>query len=187
MAEKDYSHLTEKTLSSENVFNGELLHVFSDKVVQTSGKICTREYIKHKGAVCILPLDNEGNVYIEHQFRYPLHRTIIELPAGKLDSFNEIPLEAAKRELEEETGLVASKWTSMGTYTPTCAYSDEIIHLYLARNLSQKKQNLDEDEMLDVEKIPFKTLLNMVSSGEVTDGKTQVLVLLTALKQYPGD
>lgn len=179
---KDYSHLEEKQISSQNVFDGKLLHVYSDKIKLPNGNTATREYMKHKGAVCILPIDRHGNVYIEHQFRYPLHKTIIELPAGKLDSYEEIPLEAAQRELMEETGLRAEKWTFMGKFTPSCAYTDEVIHLYLAEELSQGDRHLDEDEMLDVEKMPFKELLNKVLSGEITDGKTQVLTLMTAMR-----
>lgn len=183
MEDKKFN-LAEKQISSKEVFNGSLLHVYSDQVKLKNGKSATREYIKHKGAVCIVPVDDEGNVYIEHQFRYPFHKTIIELPAGKLDSFEEDHLEAAKRELLEETGLTASSWSLLGEYTPSPAYTDEVIYIYIAKGLTQGKQDLDEDEFLEVEKIPFKQLLEMVKTGVIKDGKTQVAVCLAAWRLY---
>ena len=145
-----------------------------------NGKPATREVIRHVGAVGVIPITDDGKVIIEKQFRYPLNRVVTEIPAGKLDSFTEDRLSAAKRELEEETGYTATEWTLLGDYIPTCAYCDERITLYLARGLSLGQRHLDEDEFLNFEAVPLETLVEQVMDGTITDGKTQVAVLKAA-------
>lgn len=176
----DFKNLNEVQTASEEIFDGVILHVFKDTVALPNGNPATREVIRHVGAVGVIPVTEDGKVIIERQFRYPLNRVITEIPAGKLDSFTEDRLSAAKRELEEETGYTAEEWISMGDYHPTPAYCDERITLYLARKLRQGQRHLDEDEFLNFEAVPLADLVEDVMSGRITDGKTQVAVLKAA-------
>ena len=176
----DFVNLTEVQTASEEIFDGVILHVFKDTVQLPNGNPATREVIRHVGAVGVLPLTNDGKVIMEKQFRYPLNRVITEIPAGKLDSFAEDRLSAAKRELEEETGYTAKEWISIGDYYPAAAYCDERITLYLARGLELGQRHLDEDEFLNFEAVPLTALVADVMEGRITDGKTQVAVLKAA-------
>ena len=170
-------NLIEKQLSSENVFKGVLLDVYRDEIELPNGKNAKREYIKHVGAACVVPVDNDGNIIIEKQFRYPFNKVLTEIPAGKLDSKSEPHLEAALRELKEETGYSADKMVYLGEFYPTCAYSDEIIHMYLATGLTKGEQKLDEDEFVGVEKMPIEEAVNEIMKGNIPDGKTQTAIL----------
>ena len=173
------SSLLEQQLSSREIFNGVLLHVFSDEVLLPNGNHGVREYIKHLGAACVVPLTENGEVLMERQFRYPLRRVLWEIPAGKLDSPREDPLNAARRELLEETGVSAKEMVYLGSFYPTCAYSDEVIHMYLATGLSFGDTSLDEDEFINVEKVPLKKLVEEIMAGKIADGKTQAALLKT--------
>ena len=177
---KDFENLTEVKTGSEEIFDGIILHVFKDTVELPNGNPATREVIRHVGAVGVIPLTDDNQVIVERQFRYPLNRIITEIPAGKLDSFTEDRLSAAKRELEEETGYTAKEWISLGDYYPAAAYCDERITLYLARGLSLGQRHLDEDEFLNFEAVPLATLVGQVMDGTITDGKTQVAILKVA-------
>lgn len=172
--------LEEKMVSSTEVYSGRLLHVYKDDIILPNGRPSTRELIKHNGAVAVVPLLDNGNVIAEHQFRYPFGKVIVEIPAGKLDSADEDHLEAAKRELREETGYEADEWIEIGELYPSCAYTTEIIWLYLARGLRKGERHLDEDEFLNVVEIPLKDFVDMVMKGEVGDSKTQTAILKTA-------
>lgn len=172
-----FEKLKEVKTHSEEIFDGVILHVYKDRVALPNGNPAQRELIRHVGAVGIVPLTNDKKVIVERQYRYPLDMVITEIPAGKLDSKEEDRLEAAKRELREETGITADEWIEMGIYYPAAAYSDEKITLYLAKGLHYGEQNLDEDEFLNIEAIPLKTLVEEVMSGKITDGKTQVAIL----------
>ncbi len=169
--------LIEKKLNTANVFCGKLLNVFTDEIELPDGNKAEREYIKHVGAVCIVALTDDNKVIVERQYRYPMHEVTLEIPAGKLDSKGEDPLEAARRELKEETGAVADKMTYLGKFYPTPAYSDEVIYMFLAEGLHFEEQSLDEDEFLTVELVPIEELANAITSGEVPDGKTQAAIL----------
>lgn len=169
--------LIEKELSSTEVYHGVLLHVFKDDVLLPNGKQGVREHIRHFGASCVVPLLDNGDVLMIRQFRYPFHRVLSEVPAGKLDCASEDPLEAAKRELREETGAVAAEMIDLGPYYPTCAYSNEIIHMYLATGLTFGDSALDEDEFLSTERIPLDTLIENIMQGNIADGKTQTALL----------
>ena len=175
-----FENLTEVKTDSQEIFDGVILHVFRDTVSLPNGSPATREVIRHVGAVGVIPMTDDGKVIIERQFRYPLNRVITEIPAGKLDSFTEDRLSAAKRELEEETGYTAREWLDMGDYYPTPAYCDERITLYLARGLELGQRHLDEDEFLNFEAVPLSELVEAVMGGRITDGKTQVAVLKAA-------
>ena len=177
---EDFKNLTEVQTDSQEIFDGVILHVFKDTVQLPNSKPATREVIRHVGAVGVIPVTDDGKVIVERQFRYPLNRVITEIPAGKLDSFTEDWLSAAKRELEEEAGYTAKEWISMGDYFPTPAYCDERITLYLARGLTLGQRHLDEDEFLNFEAVPLTELVEQVMDGTITDGKTQVAVLKAA-------
>ena len=172
--------LTETTIYSEEIFDGVVLHVFRDRISLPDGRSAERELIRHVGAVCIVPLTEDGNVIVEHQFRYPIAQTVIEIPAGKLDYPGEDRLEAAKRELREETGYTADRWTDIGLYYGAPAFSDEKITIFLAEGLHRGEQDLDEDEFIEVFELPLEQLVQMVVDGKIIDGKTQTAILKTA-------
>lgn len=172
-----FENLTEVKTASQEIYNGVILHVYKDSVTLPNGKPAGREVIRHVGAVAVVPLTDDGKVIVERQYRYPLDMVITEIPAGKLDSKEENRLEAAKRELREETGITADEWIEMGIYYPAAAYTDEKITLYLAKGLHFGAQELDEDEFINIEAVPLKTLVEEVMEGKITDGKTQVAIL----------
>lgn len=177
---EEFERLRETRLTAQDIFHGQILHLRKDTVRLPNGGTAPRELIVHVGAVCIVPVTEDGQVYVERQFRYPLGQVITEIPAGKLDSNTEDILEAAKRELREETGLTAERWTELGLYYPAAAYSDEVITMYLAQGLHRGAQELDADEFLDVELLPLEQLIRDIMDGKVPDGKTQVAVLKAA-------
>lgn len=179
---KTYENLVEKTKDTKEVFAGKMLHAYDDTIILPNGKEATREYVKHIGAVAIVPITDAGDVVIERQYRYPVADVVTEIPAGKLDSPDEDRLLAAKRELKEETGITAEKWIDLGEYHPASAYSTEKITLYMAQGLHRGEQKLDEDEFLNIEEIPLTDLVDQVLDGTITDGKTQVALLKAAEK-----
>ena len=175
------SNLTERQISREEIFKGQILHVVRDSVELPNGETATREMCLHVGAVAVIPLLSDDRVVMERQFRYPHGRVFLEIPAGKLNYKGESPLDAASRELREETGAVAKKYTFLGELDTTPALIDEKIHMYLAEDITFGERELDSDEFLDVELIPLTELVSMVMRGEIKDAKTQVAVLKTAL------
>lgn len=174
-------HLFEGTVSSQSIYDGRVLHVFCDTVSLPDGNTSTREYAKHKGAVAVVPLTDEGEVICVRQYRYAHRKVLLEIPAGKLDSFDEDYLEAAKRELREETGATCENLQFIGDLISTPALIDEVIHMYLARGLQFGETDPDDDEFLDVVRIPLETLVKMVMNGEIKDSKTQTAILKTHL------
>ncbi len=172
--------LTEKTLSSERIFDGRILHIRRDTVLLPNGHTSTREVVDHPGGVGILALDSEGNALLVSQFRYPYGEVLREIPAGKLE-YGEDPAQAAIRELREETGAVAGDFQSLGELYPSPGYCGEIIRMYLARDLSFGDTDPDEDEFLGLERIPFDRLVEQVLSGEIKDAKTIAAVLKAKL------
>ena len=175
MSEKD--ELFETMVSSEEIFHGRLLHIYRDTVRLPNGNEVTRELFKHWGAVCVVPVTDDGNVIMERQFRYPLNRVITEIPAGKLDSQEEDRLDAAKRELWEETGFTADNWVSLGDFCPAAAYSSERITMYLATGLHRGERHLDQDEFLNVYEAPMETVIKEIMDGAIDDGKTIAAIL----------
>ena len=168
---------TEKQISSDLKYNGHIINVYSDTVELENGKSAHRDVVRHKGAVCVAPLTDNGELLFVRQYRYPVSRELLELPAGKLDSLEEDPLDCAHRELEEETGMKAHEMISLGTYIASPGFCDEKIEMYLARGLYSGVADPDEDEFLDVLTIPLKDALDMVMDNKLCDGKTQLLVL----------
>jgi ADP-ribose pyrophosphatase len=168
--------LTEHFIAGELVYDGTLLKVHRDQVRLPDGAAGIREYIRHPGAVAVVALFDDGSVLLERQFRYPHRREFIEVPAGKLEP-GEPHLGTAKRELAEETGYVAAEWTRLGVIHTAIAYTDEAIHLYLARNLTLKERNLDRGEFLEILVRPFDEALRMVRDGEITDAKSVAALL----------
>ena len=179
MDNQRHNNLQEKKIDSEEKYNGRLLHVFSDSVELPDGSRSYREYLRHYGAVCVVPLTDEGNVIMEYQYRYPVSRVILEIPAGKLDSESEDPESAAKRELLEETGFTADEWINIGEYMPAPAYSNEHVTMFIARGLHKGDRHLDDGEFLDVVEIPMDDMIKMIIDGSIEDGKTQSAILKT--------
>lgn len=171
--------LEEKTINSEFIFDGIVVKLYRDTVLLENGNEAVREVIKHPGGVCVAAFTDDGCVLMVKQYRYPQGKAILELPAGKLE-WGESHFECGKRELLEETGYTSDKFTYLGELLPTPAYDTEIIHMYTAENLQIKEQKLDDDEFLEVIKIPFKEAIEMVMKNEIKDAKTQI----TLLKAY---
>ena len=173
-------HLSEETIGVEEIFNGKILNVTRDTVILENGEQAFREVIHHNGGVCVVPLTDEGEVIFVKQFRYPFKKVLTEVPAGKLEK-GENPLECGIRELKEEAGAEAKEIIPLGCLYPTVAYDTEIIYMYLAKGLTFSNQSLDEDEFLDVGKIPLEKAYEMAMNGELPDSKTQLAILKTYL------
>jgi ADP-ribose pyrophosphatase len=165
--------LAETTLASRQAYDGVFLRLFVDRVRTADGHEGTREYLRHPGAVMMIPLLDDGQVVLERQYRYPLARSLIEFPAGKIDP-GEGLLACAQRELLEETGYVAREWTYLGGFHNAIAYSDEKIEVFLAQGLTHRGAQVDDGEVLEVFTAPWRQLLAWIADGTVTDVKTVV-------------
>lgn len=174
------THLIETTLSSEIMAQGKMLTVRYDTVQLPNGLQSYREYVTHPGAVVVVPLTSNGEVVLERQFRYPLKQVFIELPAGKIDT-NEDVLKTGQRELLEETGFQASHWVKLGVQHPCIGYSNETIHVFLAYGLQSGAHRRDEDEAMDVFTWPIARVMQAIAQGEITDSKTLSAMLLAQL------
>ena len=170
------SDFTEKKLSSRTVYRGALLRVHEDEVELPDGGQARREYILHPGAVVILPFVDPDTLLLEHQFRYPLQRHFLELPAGKIEP-GEAPELTAQRELLEETGYRARQWQFLTTLHPCVGYSDERIELFLARDLHFEGHPGEDDEFIETLRLPIDELLEKVFAHEITEAKTILGVL----------
>lgn len=168
--------LEEKKLSSEEIFDGVAIHLFRDEILLPNGNKGVREVIRHPGAVCVIPVTEDGDVIFVNQFRYAFNKVTLEVPAGKLEK-GEDPLEAAMRELSEETGLSAKNVVYLGELYTTPALIDEVIHMYLATDLVEGKQHLDEDEFINTLRMPLSKAVQKVMNGEIKDAKTQTILL----------
>ena len=170
--------LNEKTLNKNTIFKGKILNLRSDTALLPNGTTAVREVIEHSGGVCVAAIDENDNVLMVKQFRYPYGKVLLEIPAGKRDKEGDHdPLSCGKRELKEETGAVASDYISLGQLYPTPAYCDEIIYMYAAKDLTMGDTALDDDEFLSVVKIPLEKAAEMVLSNEIKDAKTQTAIL----------
>jgi ADP-ribose pyrophosphatase len=172
----DSHKLVEHPISSKEVFNGRLLHVFFDEARLPDGTTSTREWIKHPGASAVLPVFENGDVMLVRQFRYPMAQIFYEVPAGKIDPHEDAD-STAHRELKEEAGLRCRNFEYIGHFYPGIGYSDEVIHLYTAWDIASFEQTVDDDEFLIKERLPFYEAVEMVHRGEISDGKTMVTLL----------
>lgn len=166
----------EKTISTQNIFKGNVLEFKVDTVELPDGKLATRELVCHPGGVAVVPVDDNGYVYLVRQYRKPYEKAVLEIPAGKRDKGEE-PLTGAIRELSEETGLVAQNYIDLGEFYPSPGYVDEVIYLYLAIGLKEGDAHPDDDEYVEKEKIHIDTLCEMIMQNKIKDGKTIAAVL----------
>lgn len=168
--------MQERKLSSEMKFDGKLIKVTYD-VAEVNGKEAWREVVHHPGASAVVAIDEDNRIIMEKQFRYALNDYLLEIPAGKLDA-GEDPLVCAKRELEEETGIIASEWISLGTIATSPGFCNEVIHLYVAKGLSKGEIHWDEDEYVEVERYTFDELLQRIKEEKIKDSKSLSALLL---------
>ena len=172
----DPMDLTEKTIRREDKFQGRILSVHVDTVLLPNGNTSTREVVDHVDGVAVLPLDERNNVLTVTQYRYVFGRTLLEIPAGKLDP-GEDPVTGALRELKEETGAVPDTFLPLGRIIPAPGCYGEVLHLFLPKGLHMEEQHLDPDEFLNVERIPFNEMVHRCLNGEIEDAKTVAAVL----------
>ncbi len=178
-------HLQETTLTSETVYQGRILRITKDTAQLENGSTALREVVHHGGGVGVVPLTDTGEVILVRQFRYPHHCATLEIPAGKLEA-EESTLTCGTRELLEEAGATADSMESLGCLLATPAYDTEVIHLYLARGLHFTRQKLDEDEFLDVVRMPLRQAVELVLRDEIRDSKTQIALMKAWLLTQDG-
>ncbi|NLW53881.1 MAG: NUDIX hydrolase [Clostridiaceae bacterium] len=183
---KKIAYLHEETLSSDLRFIGRVFTVESTEVQLPDGRKSKREIVHHPGGACVLAIDDNRDIYLVRQYRVGAQAPLREIPAGKLEA-DESPLLCARRELMEEVGLIADSWQLLTQFYPSPGYTDELIYVYLATKLSKGKQQLDEGEFLTVEKLPLQTAFEEVKSGQISDGKTIIAILMTAYLQAKGE
>ncbi len=173
-----YEDLIETKLDSENIYDGYLLHIKKDKVRLPNGGEAYREWVKHPGAAAVIPYTDQGEVILVRQYRYPIDEVTLEIPAGKLDAAGEDPLECAKRELSEETGYTAQEYKFLTKLATSVGFSDEVIYIYAARGLAAGQQHTDEDEFINVVKVPLQEAVEMVLDGRINDGKSITAIFM---------
>lgn len=169
-------NLIEKTLSQTYAYQGKIINLRVDEAELPNGRKAKREVVEHHGGVCLAALTDKDELLFVRQFRYPYQEVLLELPAGKIDA-GEDPLDCGKRELKEETGAIAEQYRPLGKLYPSPGYCGEIIHMYLAQGLTYGDVCPDEDEFLEVERIPLEKAAQMVLNNEIKDAKTQASVL----------
>ena len=172
---------TEKTIASEMIYDGRILKFKIDKVELPNGETGERELVEHPGGVSVVAVDDDENILMVEQYRKPYERNLLEIPAGKLDKNEDIEV-CGRRELEEETGYVAEKFEYLGECYPSVGYTNEIIRIFLATGLSKTSQHLDDDEFLNVYKLPIRDVIAKIMNNELADAKTVMGVLKAAVK-----
>lgn len=172
---KYYSKLTEKKIKQKKIYDG-VISFFEDQVKLINGQKAIRAYTKHPGASAVVPLTKEGKIIFVEQYRYPVNRITLEIPAGKLKP-KQTPLACAKAELAEETGFSAAKFKKMLAFYPSTAFSTEILHIYLAKDLKKGKQHLDEDEFVNTKELTLAQSLKYIKTGKIRDSKTIIALL----------
>ncbi|MBT6120194.1 NUDIX hydrolase [bacterium] len=172
----------EITVESDLIYSGKIVELRKDTVVLPDGTMSTRELVSHAPAVVILPLLNEKEIILVSQYRKVFEKTLLEIPAGLINE-NEDPLDAAKRELREETGYRAMSWTSLGEYYPTPGFCNEVYHVYIARNLIPGSQDLDDDERVAVKILSVDKLRDLIKNNSIKDAKT-VLAFYLGLNNF---
>ena len=177
MSKNEKTLMAEVKISGEELFCGRVLRLHKDTVSLPDGHTAEREVIRHGGAVCVIPYDGQGNIWVVEQYRYAVARTMTEIPAGKLDRPDEPPQEAARRELKEETGLTCDKLIPLGLYLGSPAILDEKIHMFAAVGLHTGNPHPDDDEFLRARPVPLEEMVQATLKGQIPDGKTQCAVL----------
>lgn len=167
----------EKFISSERIYEGAILNLRRDKVTAAGGT-AYREIVEHNGAVAIVPITNEGRIVMVEQYRYPMERVVLEIPAGKIDKGETDPIAAAERELKEETGYTAGKLQYLGKISPSVAYTEEVIHLYAAIGLTPGETQFDKDEALNIVQYDFEEIYKLAAEGKLVDAKTIAAVFM---------
>ena len=175
--------LTEEVIGSQTVFDGEIFDLVVKKVRLPNGAVARREIVEHNGAVGMVPIADNGDLILVRQYRLPVERELLEIPAGRLEPGEE-PLDCARRELQEEIGYFPNSLEHLTTVCVAPGYSGELIHLYLARDLTPSRLSPDEDEFVDLVRVSFGEALEMIDSGEIVDSKTLIALMLVA-RRYP--
>jgi ADP-ribose pyrophosphatase len=170
-------NLYEEKISSKRIFKGKVLNLFFDKVKLPNNKIATREKVTHPGAVAVVPVNNKNEVLLVKQYRYPVERVLIEIPAGKLDS-DEPPIECAKRELHEEVGVIDGQIIHLSTIYTSPGFSDEKMEIYIALDFKETENNPDHDEFLHLFKLNLDDCINMIEDGTIDDAKSIIGIIL---------
>ena len=173
--------LEEKTLSSQTLYEGRIVTLQLDEAELPNGDKAKREVVRHPQGVCVAAVTDNNELLFVRQYRYPFHEVVLELPAGKIDDAKTSPLENGRRELLEETGAVGYNYVPLGPFYVSPGFTDEVVHLYMCRVDHFEEQQLDDDEFVNVEKIPLGRAVEMVLNNMIPDGKTQTAVLKTAM------
>lgn len=176
---------TEKTVASQLIYTGKILELRVDQVELPSGKIGQRELVKHPGAVAIAAITPERELVLVSQYRKPVEKELLEIPAGKLEP-GEDPLVCAQRELKEETGYQAGNWQLVSRYFTTPGFSNEVMYFFRATELKAARPELEEDEFIEVELVPLTKAREMVQSGRIEDAKTIIGILMAEPPVLPG-
>jgi ADP-ribose pyrophosphatase len=175
----------EKTISTQPIFTGKIVKLRVDTVALPDGRESTREIVEHRGAVAIVAINQNNEIFMVRQYRKPVEKTLLEIPAGTMED-NEDPLDCARRELSEETGLTAAHWEHILSYYSAPGFSDELLHLYLATDLQPGDTHPDQDEFLELVKMPLKEACTLIYNGTIVDGKS-IIGIQYAIKNLPCD
>jgi ADP-ribose pyrophosphatase len=181
-------HLVEKTIAKEKIFDGKVIDLYVEDVLLPNGKTSKREIIKHPGAVAIIAVTNEGKIVLVRQYRKAMERVLVEIPAGKLEKGEEPEL-TARRELEEETGYKCEEMHHLISFYTSPGFADELVHLYVAENLSklESSASLDEDEFVDVLEVTLEEALELIKEQQIYDAKTAYAIQYLQLQQVLGE
>ncbi len=171
----------EITLSSQTIYSGKIVTLCCDQVALPNGKPAEREVVKHCGAIAVVPVLANGNIVMVRQYRYPVATELLELPAGKIDG-RETPEACVRRELQEETGYIAGRIRKLAAIFTTPGFTDEVIHLYIAEDLTASEQCPDEDEFLEVEIYSPEEIKRLIAGGDIKDAKTLTGLFLAGLQ-----
>jgi ADP-ribose pyrophosphatase len=173
-------------LERRSVHRGSFLELTAERITLPNGRETELELVRHPGAAAIVPLHADGRVVLVRQYRHATDGWLLELPAGKLDP-GESPRDCARRELEEEAGLAAGELVELGPFWASPGFTDEVIHLFLARDLHPAEQRLEHDELLSVFTLPFEEAVALAARGEIADGKSACALLRTAWRLSRGE